>query len=283
MNTPSSIAAALPQPESARYSTDALALFKTYTRDSYFTEFGVQAPAWDPARPPKAWFDSSASANISQATKTYSILGQQSDGTWTLQSMTLTAAEAAAVNLPGAVEYPQYRPASTRTTRAGQSINPIYMVLEDDARAVMTEVGGTGLFDEGALSRNAVSYPKASYPADEQRRIWAFQVNGQQYFAGLLLASKYGLGVGWPGRWDFSRGYPLWVSDPPPPTGIADSRPPVPAPVRTLLPSERLQAGPMGIGVVVARLDLEEASAAGGFTPADRAMLQKILEVLQSK
>ncbi|MEQ1947664.1 MAG: hypothetical protein ABL995_10775 [Bryobacteraceae bacterium] len=283
MNSPTSIAAALPQPASARYSVDALALFKTYNRDSYFAEFGVQAPAWDPARPPKAWFDSPADGNGSQALKTYSIVAQQADATWALQSMTLSAREAATVNLPGAVQYPQYRPASTKTTRAGQSINPIYMVLEADARAVMAEVGGTGLFDEGSISLNAMSYPIANYPFDEQRRIWAFQVNGQQYFAGLLIASKYGLGVGWPGHWDFSRGYPLWVSDPPAAAGISDARPPVPLPVRALLPNERLQAGPMGIGVVVVRSDIEDTAASNGFTAADRAMLQKILEVVQSK
>lgn len=283
MNSPTSIAAARPQPTSARYSTDALTLFKTYTRETYYAEFGVQAPAWDPARATKSWFDSSAGIDNSQALKTYSIVEQQSDGTRALNSMTLSASEAATVNLPGAVQYPQYRPASTKTTRAGQSINPIYMVLEAEARAAMAEVGGSGLFDEGSVSHNAVSYPKANYPADEPRRIWAFQVNGQQYFAGLLLASKYSLGVGWPGHWDFSRGYPLWVSDPPAPTGVSDPRQPVAVPVRALLPNERLQAGPMGVGVVVVRSDLEETPSGAGFTAADRAMLQKILEVVQSR
>jgi len=296
MNTPNSVAAALPQPESAVYTTDALALFKTYTRDSYLAEFGVQAPAWDPARAPKAWFDSTTSnsgtgasaANVSapSAPLAYTIVGQDQTGNWSLQTMTLPASEAATVNLPGAVIYPPYQLASTKATRSGQSINPVYMVLLPDAQAVMAEVGGSGLFDDGATATNPVTYPAVNYPADEPRRMWAFKVNGQQYYAGLLLASKYGLGIGWPGHWDFSHGSPLWLADPPAPTGALDPRSPVPVPVpvRALLPNERLQAGPMGIGVLVARTDLPTLTAGiGGFTADDRSTLQKILEIVSGK
>ena len=188
------------------------------------------------------------------------------------------------VNLPGAVTYPQYQLAPTKATRAGQLINAIYMVLEADAHALMNEVGGTGFFDEGSISRDAISYPAVTYPAGEQRRIWAFQVKGQQYYAGLLLASKYSMGVGWPGHWDFSRGYPLWVPDPPAPTGLNDSGSAVPVPVRSLLPNERLQPGPMGIGAVVVRTDLHTSGETGdGFTAADRAILQKILDAVSAR
>ena len=281
MNFPNSVAAALPQPEAAVYTTDALALFKTYTRNSYLAEFGVQAPAWDPARPAKNWFDSAANASAPESPRAYTIAGQDQSGNWGFQPMTLTAGDAATVNLPGAVVYPPYQPASTQATRARQSINPVYMVLQADAEAVMAEVGGNGLFDEGAIAKNPVSYPAVNYPMDEPRRMWAFQVKGQQYYAGLLLASKYALGVGWPGHWDFSHGYPLWVSGAPAPTGVMDPRSPVPMPVRALLPNERLQAGPMGIGVLVARTDLAPAPAgAGGFTADDRNTLRRILEIV---
>ena len=69
----------------------------------------------------------------------------------------------------------------------------------------------------------------------------------------------------------------MWVSDPPAPTGVLDTRPPVPAPVRPLLPNEKLEAGPMGIGVMVVRTDLQSGPKdSGGFTDSDRATLNKI-------
>ena len=95
MNVPTSVAAALPQPSEAVYSTDTLALFKTYTRDTYLAEFGVQAPAWDPNRSRKAWFDSAAlNAANSAAPRTYSALGQSADSSWGLQPLTISAHDA---------------------------------------------------------------------------------------------------------------------------------------------------------------------------------------------
>lgn len=274
-STPYSVPAALPQPESANYTPDALALFKSYNRDTHVSEFGVQAAPWDGSRPPKAWFDSTASALPPNSPCAYWIVGHDQAGNWSLQTMTLPASEAATVNLQGAMNYPPYQPAPTKAARAGQIVNRVYMVTEADARTVMTEVGGDGLYDEGATTKTPVIYP-----TDEERKMWAFQVGGRQYYAGLLMASEYGLGVGWPGQWDSSRGFPQWVSDPPAPTGAGDSRAPVPMPVRALLPNERIQAGPMGLGVLVVRTDLASAKTAEGFTAEDRIALRKILEIV---
>ena len=46
------------QPNQELYSVQDLALFKTYSRDSYRAAFGLEAPAYDPARLLKSWFDS---------------------------------------------------------------------------------------------------------------------------------------------------------------------------------------------------------------------------------
>ncbi len=66
MSTPSlpapvSVPVTPQEPDLLAYGIQELALFTSYTRDSYLTAFGVQAPAWDPARVKKAWFDSTQS------------------------------------------------------------------------------------------------------------------------------------------------------------------------------------------------------------------------------
>jgi hypothetical protein len=46
------------QPNQQYYGTQELSLFKTFSRDTYLATFGVQAPAYDPSRLIKSWFDS---------------------------------------------------------------------------------------------------------------------------------------------------------------------------------------------------------------------------------
>jgi CBS domain containing-hemolysin-like protein len=76
---------------------------------------------------------------------------------------------------------------------------------------------------------------------------------------------------------------PQWIATITP-TGDGDTRPPREMPLRALLPNEKLQAGPMGIAQVV-RLDLQaaQAQASGAFTQDDRAMLQKILQLVSAR
>nr|MDP9112733.1 hypothetical protein [Acidobacteriota bacterium] len=107
MSAPVSLPVAPPQPDEASYSPAALALFQEYTRESYRAAFGVDAPAWDPARQFKTWFDSSV-FTPQPNTIAYQIFGQNPAGAWGFQTLTLLLADAAAVNLPGAITYPQY-------------------------------------------------------------------------------------------------------------------------------------------------------------------------------
>ena len=190
---------------------------------------------------------------------------------------TMAVTEAATVNIAGAVVYPPYVIAPTDATRGGSAINPGYLSLEADAQAVMTALAGTGLFDDGATA----VLPNI-YPPDELRRSWSFLWQGRAVNVGQLLVQEYAKGVGAPGHWDVSSGSPVWVADPPPPSGLDDTRPPRPVPVRPLLPNEQLQAGPLGIGIQVLRTDLQLAAeeANGAFTPGDRTMLSQILSLL---
>src|SRR2546430_919500 len=99
---------ALPQPDLEVYGIAALALFQTFTRDSYLALFGVEAPPWDPSRPAKTWFDSSVSdssvfdstmdPSASGHVATYKMVDRDANGTWTILPFTMPAFEAANVN-----------------------------------------------------------------------------------------------------------------------------------------------------------------------------------------
>ena len=277
IGTPTSSPAAQPQPNRETFAIDALALFHTYTRESYRATFGVDAPAWDPTRLAKSWFDSTVDTTQPASAAHYLMVGQDATGTWAVLPYSMPANEAAIVNIPGVILYSPYVIAPTGATRGGSPINPAYLSLESQAQALMTALSGTGLFDDGATAM----LPNV-YPADESRRSWSFLWNGRAINVGQLLVQENTQGVGAPGHWDVSSGSPVWIADPAPPSGLDDPRPPRPTPVRALLPNEQLEAGPMGFGVQVLRTDLQlaAAEASGAFTPDDRAMLVQIFQAV---
>ena len=264
-----------PQPNQAYYGTEFLTLFKTFARDTYQTSFGVSAPAYDPSRVIKTWFDSTADTSSPANVSVYKILTQDSKGNWILQQLVMPAIEAAAVNLPGAVVYPVYVPAPTKATRGGSGINELYLSLQSEAQALMADIGGSNIIDEGA----SAVFP-VIYPTDEPRRVWDIIFKGQALNVGLMLADRNNKGIGSPGHWDTSTTNVAWVPDQPAPTGLDDTRPPRPMQMRDLLPNEVFKAGLMGVGI--SRTDLQAAvnQANGEFTSDDRATLQKIYQLL---
>jgi hypothetical protein len=270
-NSPVSQPVVPAQPSTEFYSIQSLALFQAYSRDSYLSTFGVQAPAYDPTRVLKGWFDTTVDVTNPSNVAVYRVVAQDQNGNGILQQLVMPAQEAATVNLSGAIQYPPYVVAPTLATRGGSVMNPIYLSLESDAQALMTELGGTNLQEE-----DLASFP-ASYPSDELRRPWDFTIQGQAVNVGALLLMRNAQGVGSPGHWDVSSPQPIWVPDPPAPTGEDDTRPPRAMPVRDLLPNEQLYTGMMGILGVV-RTDLQNAAneASGQFTPDDRATLRTI-------
>jgi len=267
---PTSVPAIPAQPDRTSYGPEALALFETFTRDTYLAAFGVQAPVWDVSRPPKFWFDSTVDVSAPSNVAVYKVI-DTSSGTPALRQLVIPAVEAAAVNLPGAVTYAPYAIAPTHTTRFGSGVNPQYLSLQADATALMTELGGSGLADDGVSGQ----YP-ALYPSNEPRRIWSFVFSGNPVNAGLLLAARNAGGVGSPGLWDLSAAFPQWIPAAAAPTGLDDRRAARPMPVRDLLANEELQAEPLGLGgAMVVRTDLVQANSTG-FTPDDRKLLQQI-------
>jgi hypothetical protein len=276
-SAPTSSPAAQPQPNQETFPIDALALFHTYTRDSYRVAFGVDAPVWDATRLSKSWFDSTVDTTQPANVANYRMVGQDSAGAWAILPYSMPASEAASVNIPGIIVYPPYVIAPTTATRGGSPINPAYLSLGSEAQALMTALSGTGLFDDGATA----VLPNI-YPADEPRRSWSFLWNGRAINVGQLLVQENAHGVGAPGHWDISSGSPVWIADPASPSGLDDPRPPRPVPVRALLPNEQLEAGPTGFGAQVLRTDLQLAAAEanGAFTPDDRAMLTQIFQIV---
>ena len=205
----------------------------------------------------------------------YHIAAQDQNGNGIVQQVVMPAQEAATVNLPGAILYPPYIVAPTIATRGGSGLNPIYLSLESDAQALMTALGGDTLQQE-----DLPSFP-ATYPSDELRRLWDFMVQGRAVNAGSLLLARNAQGVGSPGHWDVSSAEPVWVPDPPGPTGADDTRPPRDMPIRDLLANEKLYTVLMGI-LGVERTDLEQSAdeASGKFTPDDRATLRLIYQAV---
>ena len=284
MSAPVSLPAAPPQPDEAIYSPANLALFQEYTRESYRATFAQDAPPWDPTRLYKSWFDSSV-FTPQPNTVAYQIFGQDLTGAWGFQSLTLLLADAAAVNLPGAITYPQYVVQPTSATRGASGMSANYLSLAADANALLPTFAGTSIVDQGITPVFPVVYP-----ADEPRRMWAIVLpNGNQLNVGLLLLECNAGGIGAPGHWDTSAdgsvgGYPVWVADPVAPSGLNDTRPHCAMPVRALLPNE--QVGMQNLGIlaspVIMRTDLGQAAAelAGQFTPADRQNLNEVYRIL---
>ena len=264
------------QPRSGMYSIAELALFRSFNRDGYRATFGAEPPAYDPTRLIKNWFDSTADTSQDSNVALYRVLGQDSSGFPALRQMVIPAAEAATVNLPGEYQYPPYLVPPSKATRTGALLNPLYLSLEADARAVMREVGGQDLKDQGVDD----VFP-TSYPPEEPRRVWVFQFKGSAINAGLALYDKNARGVGAPGHWDLSGSMPSWSAAPAGPTGLDDRRSGRDMPLRDVLANERLQAG-LGQEVSVRRTDLDDSAQrqAGCFTAEDRAALLRILQIV---
>ncbi len=267
-----------PQPDQAQYGVGDLALFKVFSRGSFLHVFGAQAPAFDPQRKIKTWFDTSVDLSDPEALAVYKVAAQDKAGTWVLRQIGMTAREAATVNLAGAMEYPVYSVAPTHATRGGGPINPDYLSLQSEAVALSAAIGGDGVMDEGVTTVFS-----AEFPPDEPRRMWAVMFRASSFNAGLLLKSRHASGVGAPGRWNTVSGEPVWVPD-----AAASAVPTVSVgvweiPCRDLLANERLQTGLFGPAIVRTDKQAEAELNSGKFLPSDRLLLQQIIQALQAR
>jgi hypothetical protein len=243
-----------PQPQQPRYGIHELYLFREFTRENYEQTFGLQPPAFDPTRPVKAWFDSSAAERLPGEVVTYSVVRKvANEMAWQVAPFVITAEQAAHVNLPGAYRYPAYKPAATPATVGAQSLNPVYLTSYDEATNLAKEIGAQQVYEA----------PVPTIPGQdinwngEARRPWHVRmVNGHAYAAGILIAQKCARGVGAPGFWRLSQqGDPVW--QPLEQIASVPNANVMPVPVRDLLPNERFGADSFSASPAVIRTDLE--------------------------
>jgi len=237
-----------------RYPLTELYIFKMYDRASYRQAFGEDPPTYDPSKPTKSWLDPSAGAAPVQ----YQFWGWDADRQYTHQKFTLSASDAATLNVWGVRPYPPYVPIPTRATRGGTGggmfpMQPTILSTktEADALAAAWKLPLSSVMN-GAIGGGP--FPD-TFPADEPRRPWAIFYSGVQFYVGEQIAIQNGSGVGAPGHWDLSGFVPEWVSDIPPLP--MTQNPEGPIPMRALKSNERfVTGGIMDPGPYIERSDL---------------------------
>ncbi|MBS1876058.1 MAG: hypothetical protein JSU00_22790 [Acidobacteria bacterium] len=228
-------------PDEAYYPVARLYLVPTFDRNTYRSTFGEDAPTYDGARKTKTWFDSTAIQNAGSpdAMVQYTVIERDLAGNVTPKSITMTAREAATVNLYGIHSYSQYQIAPTKATTEGIGalINPVNLCLQSDAIALAKSFG----LDASAVSESPLSIV---YPAGELRRLWLIQYKGFQLTAGTLLFEMNQNGAGAPGHWNLDGGEPNWISDLP--SSLPPQNPAWGTPCRPLQDVEAISVNPFG-------------------------------------
>lgn len=244
------------QPSEPVYGVEELRLFPRHTRATFKETFGEEAPPYNPARRIQRWFDSTAmEVNRRDAADepiTYVVHDHgEASG---VRSITMTRAEAAAPNLPGVMVYPKYQPAPSKAWINGPDTSapfPVqYLCERDQANEIAREVGAT----TESVRQLLPGGPYSVLWAGETRRPWAFDLNGDVFYAETLRLMKFAAGVGAPGKWEHTASGPVWVPafvD----SGQHDLRPEIPIPIRPLQWNEKLERGLGGVWRV-RRIDL---------------------------
>ena len=270
--------------EKAFYPITDLRLFPRHNRETFLSEFNVQAPPWDKARRIKRWIDPEGmDGGDPRKMLTYSYWDAAARQ---FKQFGVTAGRAVTVNLPGAYAYAKYEIPPTQATMYNQPLNAKILCYEVSAKALAQELGGVAVKSD--------SFSMGQYQIDwrgETRRIWHIALGAELFNAGSLLEKRHRDGVDAPGRWEFAaNSQPVWTSvrdD----TGEQDARPEIPMPSRVLNENEALHHTPMASIVYRTDLPSEFNDATGGTgIPADIAdavrrtdvNVQEMLAVLRS-
>jgi hypothetical protein len=254
------------QPVTAFYPQSALQLFPSITRAQYLAKFSTDAPTYDSTKKPKDWFDPTLTGAPTDIV-TYNFIDTSTPGKPVIGTISMTVAEASAVNIPGVHSYPQYVPAPTVATEnvLGAPQQPIpanQLASHADALAIATDWGcAPSCVTEWTPQAIVFNW------GTETRRIYLIMYNGVQLNAGQYLGIMNANGVGAPGHWVFTGPQPTWVSLLP--ASVPVVLQPWPEPVRALLPNEALFSG-LFAGVVVYRMDMPSQYnvAGGGASPS---------------
>ena len=272
-----------PQPDSATYSTASLELFPTYTRASFEAAFAKQAPAFDPSRAPKAWFDSSATGP-----RNYKVVGNNVSVP-EFDVISLSEDEASSVNLPGLPHFDTYVGVTVSNVTFSCSLpgcvpSPVGVALQStraQAEALKAEIGDTTLTITETVGPTA---PGSAffYTKTDPNGPGIFELGPLN--VGQALASRNSKGIGYPGKWSQpALGYTFVFDNL---NDGASAGAALRVPVRDLLPNEILQTQLAGLipVPVIARLDFPgvvPAGNGGDFSAADRDTLNQILQLLK--
>jgi len=271
-------------PDRPFYDPGVLWLFKRFAdRAAFSAATGEQAPAFDPKRTVKKWFDTTPveeGASLDEMVS-YEVFGFSGEGVPAYKTIRMTVLEASTVNLPGLRTYAPYVVAPTTAEFRNNfgpngAMNPTLLSTEKQALAMLAEVNGLAIQDVSKQD------PGAWVFNGETRRPWQVQLpSGDWHEVGLLLKTKNINGVGAPGAWDFSTSQPHW-------TPIKEEAGlqvtgEVPVPARRLASNEKIK--PTMFGTVIYRTDKESAyntspvtAGGAGLTPAQDASLRNIEE-----
>lgn len=270
---------------------DILTLFPPFAdRADYKAKTGHQAPPFLRTLPVKHWEDPGAKASPPGSAYPFFYINRL--GPPLRLSETITAAEAARVNLPGAYVYEQRVVAPTVATKAGQTLDPKHLATEAEARALATEVADA--FSVHVVASNIRVLDLDRFPityGSETRRYWVMDIGtpgaaGSITTVGDMLALKNASGVGHPGHWTWSEVDGLgWIVDTAD-TTADDSLGVRQTAVRELRGDETLvmsNDGPISTVKVQTGADIVPAGPPGtGFGDADRAAIHRIEAMLKA-
>jgi len=231
------------QPSLPRYPISDLYLFANYAdRAAYLAAAATQAPPFNPALPIKGWADPAPNG------QPYLVFD---DASGQALELSVPAAAAAALNLPGTYNYPAYVETSTAAQIVGP-YGPISQVaanevcLQSDAQAVANAIeplypGEAVMVADGSF----IGIYHTVYGTDPRRQ-WIIEVAGVSLgWAQAWIEAQNAHGVGAPGHWALapipgdavSTPFLQWIQDPQVTAAPADACT-APVPIRPLLPNE---------------------------------------------
>jgi hypothetical protein len=250
------------QPSQPQYQISLLDLFPVYsTRAAYQQATGQQAPPFDPSHPLKGWADPAPSG------QPYLVFDATALVTGYVGQMTLTAAEAAQLNLPGVYNYPAYVSPPTDAVEVGPygplgPASPDQVCLQADAQAIANQIAPLYPGQVVSVVQENTGLFHYVYGLDPRRQ-WYIQIGNAGFNAQALIEAQNGHGTGAPGQWSLTSAGLNWVSDPPVTVAPANAVS-IPVPIRPLLPNEQIVNLPGSLfsqagSWVVERTDLPQA------------------------
>lgn len=220
-----------------------LNVFPTYDRAGYFKQFKVHAPKFDPTKRVKTWFDPNPKELNTYTTLKIGNLGQP-----IYEEFTMTAEEAASVNLPG--PYPAYDPkpelgmTATLEGPFGYDNKPV------DAGKISHRAEADEFAAQFGMTVISVAdaFPMIKFKGGNDQWNWWMVVDGvYKWTAADFIDLKRAKGVGFPGKFVKSAEGIIRFVETVSPVSLSEA----PMPVRKLKSDEKLTVPPMGNPFIV--------------------------------